>query len=59
MSLIVLKLKRYVKKLNICLFMLNYVPDYCKTQEICEKAVSKESFMLKYCLDKCKSQKCV
>ena len=28
-------------------FMLEYVPNYYQTQEICEKAVSKEPFMSK------------
>ena len=36
--------------------MLDYVPDCYETQEMREKAVSKEPFMLKYCLDKYKSQ---
>ena len=35
--------------------MLDYVPDFYKTQEICEKAASKEPFMLKHCLDRYKS----
>ena len=41
---------------DTCLFILDYVPDYYKTQEIREKAVSKEP-MLKYCLDTYKTQK--
>ena len=36
-------------------FMLDYVPDFYKTQEICEKAASKEPFMLKHCLNRYKS----
>ena len=39
------------KSVDICLFMLDCVPYYYKTQEICEKAISKKPFMIKYCLD--------
>ena len=52
MSLIAIKLKKYVKKLLIlAFFLLDCVPNFYKIQEKCEKAVSKEPFVLKYCLD--------
>ena len=35
------------KAVNVWAFLLDYVSDCFKTQEICEEAVSKELFMLK------------
>lgn len=40
----------YEKSAGTCTFMLEFVPNCCETQEVCEKAVSKKPFMLKYCL---------
>ena len=37
-------------------FALDSVPDQYKTQEMCDRVVSKKSFMLKYCLDRYKIQ---
>lgn len=39
--------KMYKKAVNIWPFLLDYVSDCFKRQEICEKPVSKELFMLK------------
>ena len=45
------------KVVYTCPFILDFIPNCYKTQEMCKKAVSKEPFMLKYCLDKYKSHK--
>ena len=49
MSVIAIKLKRYVKKLFILVLLCYIMFLIVETQEMCEKAVSRESFMLKYC----------
>ena len=46
--------KQAAKKLP---FLIRYVPDWCKTQEMCDRVVSKDLFMLKSCLDRYKTQK--
>lgn len=45
MSLIIIK-KRSEKTVDSCPFLLGYVPNCCKTQEIFEKAICKESIVL-------------
>ena len=50
-----------VKVIDPCHFFLSFllfdsVPEKSKTQEMCDKVVSKDSFMLKYCLDRYKTQ---
>ena len=45
-----------VKAIDTFTFVCNSVPDRQKTQEICDKVVSKDLFMLKYCLDRYKTQ---
>ena len=37
-------------------FVFHSVPDQCKTQEMCDKIVSKDHFKLKYCHDRYKTQ---
>ena len=37
-------------------FVFDSVSDWYKTQELCEKVVSKDAFMLEYCLDRYKTQ---
>ena len=44
------------KAVDTCPFALDSVPDQYKTQEMCDRVVSKKSFMLKYCLDRYKIQ---
>ena len=39
------------------IFVFDFVLDWYKTQEMCDKAVSKDLFMLKYCLNRQKIQK--
>ena len=39
------------KAVDTCLFLLDCVPNFYKTQEKCDEAVSKEPLMLKYRLD--------
>ena len=34
------------------LFTFEFLPDCHKTQEMCKKAISKDSDMLKYCIDR-------
>ena len=40
------------KAVDACPFPFGSVLDLYKTQEICDKVVSKEPVMLKYCLDR-------
>ena len=44
------------KAADTCHFMFDYVPNCCKTQEMCWKANCKEPFVLKFDLDKSRSQ---
>ena len=41
-----------VKAVDTCPFIFNFVLDWYKIQEMCDKVVSKEPFILKYSLDK-------
>ena len=45
--------KNAAKKLP---FVIRYVSDQQKTQEMCDKAVFEDPFLLKYCLDRYKTQ---
>ena len=38
----------YGKSIDTCPFVFHSVPDWCKTQEICDEAISNGDFMLKY-----------
>ena len=45
-----------VKTVDTCHFLFDSVPDWYKTQEICDKAFYKDTCLIKYCLDRCNSQ---
>ena len=44
-----------MKRIIKCLVVFDSVPDQYRTQEICNKVVSKEHFMLKYFFDRHKT----
>ena len=46
-----------VKAVESCPFIFDFVADWCETQELCDKVVSKDIFMLKYYTDRYKTQK--
>ena len=41
---------------EICIFVFYSVPNLYKTQEMCDKAVSNNTFMIKYCLGRYTTQ---
>ena len=43
------------KTVDTCYFVFHCISDQYKTQKICHKAFSEDSFMLKYCLDRSKN----
>ena len=38
-------------------FVFDSIPDWYKTQEMCDRVISKESFLIMLCPDKYKSQR--
>ena len=46
-----IKLKLLGEAVNRCFFVFDSIPDWCKTQEMCGRAVSGDTFMLIYCPD--------
>ena len=47
----------YDRAVDTCLFIFYSIPDRFKTQKMCDKAFSEESFILKCYLDRYKTQK--
>ena len=39
------------------LFVFDFIPDWYKTQEICEKGASEDPFLIVYCSDRYKTQR--
>ena len=39
------------------IFVFDSIPDWYKTQEMCDRVVSEDPFLIVYCLDKCKIQR--
>lgn len=46
----------YDQPVDTCPFEFDSVPDWCITQGLSDKLVSKDPFMLKHCLDKYKTE---
>ena len=47
------------KAVNKYVLGFDYIPDWYKTQEMCERTISEDPFLLAYCPDKYKTQKSV
>ena len=44
------------KTANTCFSVFDFVPNQYKTEEMCDRVISKFPFMLKYCHDRYKTQ---
>ena len=47
------------KAVNKYVLGFDYIPDWYKTQEMCDRTISEDHFLLVYCPDKYKTQKSV
>ena len=56
MFLNAVRLKKFVIKLFIDIFEFSSIPDWYKTQEICDRIIFEDPFMIVYCPDRYKSQ---
>ena len=46
------------KTVDICFFVFDSIPDWYKTQEMCDRVVSEDPFLTVYCPDKYKPKEC-
>ena len=49
--------KCVIKQLIDVFFVFDSIPDWYKTQKICDRVVSKDPFLVLYCPDKYKTQR--
>ena len=52
-----IRLKKWVIKQSIGVFVSDSIPDWYKTQEMSDKVVSEDLFLMVYCPDKYKTQR--
>ena len=53
-----IRLKKYViKQLIDVFFVFDSIPDWYKTQEMCDRVISEDHFVIVYCPNKYKTQR--